>query len=146
MKKFLAVLALTIAASFVAAGFTRQSAAGQANDPKSTPAYEVMVLRKVAVESEFAELSSRFTESSPAIEANRFELNAIVREMRSMQMIEGADVAKLSGGYGHLVLRKVALEVELDSLLRSYTPQHPDVNKKTVEINALQRELSEMLK
>jgi len=144
MKKFLAVLAITIAASFVAAGFTRQTA-GQSNAAKATPAYEVLVLRKVAVEAELADLSSRFTGSSPAVEAKLFELNTLAREMQSMQRIESDEVSKLSRGYGNLILRKVTLEVELDGLLRSYTPQHPDVDKKRVELDALQRELRKML-
>jgi uncharacterized protein involved in exopolysaccharide biosynthesis len=146
MKKFLAVLIITIAASCVAAGFTRQSADERPNDPKATPAYEALVLRKVAVEAELADLSSRFTRSSPTIAARRFELSTIAREMWSMQKIESANVPKLSGVYGNLVLRKVALEVELDGLLRSYTPQHPDVNRKRVELDSLQRELRELLK
>jgi len=146
MKKLLAVLVVTIAASYVAAGFTRQTAAGQSNAAKATPAYEVLVLRKVAVAAELADLSSRFTGSSPAVEAKRFELNTIARELQSMQRIESDEVSKLSRGYGNLILRKVALEVELDGLLRSYTPQHPDVEKKRVELDALQRELREMLK
>lgn len=146
MKRFLAVLAITIAASYVAAGFTRQTAEGQSNASKATPAYEVLVLRKVAVEAELADLSSRFTGSSATVEAMLFELSTIAREMRSMQSIEGAAVSKLSGAYGNLILRKVTLEVELDSLLRNYTPEHPDVNKKRVKLNSLQRELREILK
>jgi uncharacterized protein involved in exopolysaccharide biosynthesis len=146
MKKFLAVLAITIAASYVAAGFTGQTADGQSNAAKATPAYEVLVLRQVAVEAELADLSSKFTGSSLTVEARRFELSTIAREMWSMRKIESANVPKLSGVYGNLILRKVALEVELDGLLRSYTPQHPDVNKKRVELDALQRELRKMLK
>jgi uncharacterized protein involved in exopolysaccharide biosynthesis len=146
MKKFLAVLAITIATSYVAAGFTGQTAAGQSNAAKAAPAYEVLVLRKVALKAELANLSSRFTDTSPTLEARRFELSIITRELQSMQKIQSADVPKLSGVYGNLILRRVALEVELDGLLRSYTPQHPDVNKKRVELDALQRELSERLK
>jgi uncharacterized protein involved in exopolysaccharide biosynthesis len=146
MKKFLAALAITIAATYVAAGFTQQTVEEQSKTPKATPAYEVLVLRKVAVEAELADLSSRFTVSSPTVEAKYFELSTIVREMQSMQGIESAHVSKLSAAYGNLILRRVALEVELDGLLRSYTPQHPDVNKKRVELNSLQRELSEILK
>ena len=145
MKKFLTALAVTIAASSVANGFTPQTAEGQAHDPKAAPAYEVLVLGKAAAEAQLADLSARYTDSSQIVQAKRFELSAITREMLKMQRIERADVPKLSGTYGNCILRKVTLEVELHGLLHSYTPQHPDVKKKRVELAALERELKTLL-
>ena len=58
MKRLFAALALTIAASFVAAGTAPHSAGGSTNDLKATPAYAVLVIRKAAVEADLADLSS----------------------------------------------------------------------------------------
>jgi uncharacterized protein involved in exopolysaccharide biosynthesis len=146
MKRLLAALALTIAASFVAAGFAPQSSVGFNDDPKTTPAYAVLVLRKAAVEADLADLSSKFTDGSMDVRAKRFELNAIGREMDRMQTVVRGSVSRLSNTYGNLILSKVALEVELNGLLHNYTPEYPDVKKKRVELTALEREINNLLK
>lgn len=150
MKRLFAALALTIAASFAAAGYAPQSAGGFSNEPKTTPAYVVLVLRKAAVEADLADLSSKFTEDFPDdgrdIPAKRFELSALGREMKRMREVKREDVPKLSSAYGDLILSKVALEVELNGLLKGFTPDQPVVKKKMVELAALKREIETILK
>ena len=123
MKRFLAALALTVAATFAVVGYTQQSAERLSSDPKATSAYGVLVLRKVAVEAELVDLSGVFASQHPDVESKRFELNAIMLEMEKMQAIEKSRVSKLSDTYGNLILHKVALEVELNHLLGSFKPQ-----------------------
>ena len=146
MKRLFAALALTIAASFVAAGSAPQSAGGLDNEPKATPAYGVLVLRKAAVEAELADLSSKLTDGSMDVRAKRFELNAIGREMERMRNVARDSVPKLTNTYGNLILSKVALEVELNGLLNNYTSEYPAVKKKRVELAALAREIENLLK
>ncbi len=146
MKRFFTVLTITLVASFVAAGATPQSAGGSSDDPKASPAYAVLVLRKVSVEADLADLSSKLTDGSMDVRAKRFELNAISREMSRMQTVARGRVPKLSNAYGNLILSKVALEVELNGLLNNYTAEYPDVKKKRAEIAALEREIENLLK
>lgn len=146
MKRLFTALAITIATSFVAAGYVPQSAGGFTNDPRATPAYSVLVLRKVAVEADLAALSSKLTGSSVGVQAKRFELNAISREMDRMRNVARDSAPKLTNAYGNLILSKVALEVELNGLLDSYTPEYPDVKKKSAELIALGREIEKLLK
>ena len=146
MKRFFAVFTITLAASFVAVAFAPQSVRGFTNDPKATPAYSVLVLRKAAVEADLADLSSKLTDDSVGVRAKRFELNAISREMDRMQTVARDSVPKLSNAYGNLILSKVALEVELNGLLNNYTSKYPDVKKKMAEIDALEREIGNLLK
>lgn len=146
MKRLFAALALTTAASFAAAGSAPQSAGGFTNDPKATPAYAVLVLRRAAVEADLADLSSRLTDDSRDVRAKRFELDVISREMGRMHKVGRGGVSKLSNAYGNLVLSKVALEVELNELLNSFTPEYPDVKKKKAELAALGREIENILK
>jgi uncharacterized protein involved in exopolysaccharide biosynthesis len=137
MSRLLTAIALTVAVSCVAAGVAPQSMAGRSNDPKTTSAYGVLVLRKAAVEAELTDLSSRFTDGSPVVRTRRFELSVIRHEMEGMQRIGRDGVAKLSSTYGNLILNRVALEVELNELLERFTPEHPVVKKKRVELAAL---------
>jgi uncharacterized protein involved in exopolysaccharide biosynthesis len=146
MRRLFAALALTLAASFVADGFAPQPSGGFNNDPKATPAYSVLVLRKAAVEAELKDLSSRLTDGSLGVRAKRFELGAISREMERMQSVARESVPKLSNAFGNLILSKVALEVELNGLLNNYTPEYPGVKKKRVELAALEREIENLLK
>jgi uncharacterized protein involved in exopolysaccharide biosynthesis len=146
MKRLFAVLALTITTSFVAAGSVPQSNGDFPNDPKATPAYAVLVRRKAAVEADLADLSSKLTDGSRDVRAKRFELSALGREIERMRRIGRGGVPKLSSAYGDLILSKIALEVELNELLSNYTPEHPDVKKKQVELAALEREIGSLLK
>lgn len=145
MKRFLTALTLTVAGSFAVTGYTQQSAERLQSDPKATPAYGAMVLRKAAVEAELAHLSMMFKSGHPHVESKRFELSAVSREMERMQAIEKSRAPKLSDTYANLILRKVALEVELNDLLSSFKPQHPDVKKKRVELDTLTREIEKIL-
>ena len=146
MKRLFAVLGLTIAVSFIAAGSAPQSAGGLDHEPKATPAYAVLVLRKAAVEADLADLSSKLTDSSMDVRSKRFELNAISREMERMRDVARDSVPRLTNTYGNLILSKVALEVELNGLLNNYTPEYPHVKKKRSELAALEREIEHLLK
>jgi uncharacterized protein involved in exopolysaccharide biosynthesis len=147
MRRLFAALAFTLAASFAVAVYgAPQSAETAAADPRATPAYVVLVLRKAAVEAELSELSSQLTAESPRVVAKRFELAVVGREMEAMRRVRREGVPRLSRAYGDLVVSKVALEVELQNLLAAYTPDYPDVRKKKVQLAALARELESMLR
>ena len=146
MKRLFAAFALALAASLAAVGSEPQTAEGVSEDPKTTPAYAVLVLRKAAAEAELADLSSRLTDESRDVRAKHVELNVLGREMGAMRTVGRDSVARLSGAYGRLVLSKVALEVELAGLRDSYTAGHPEVKKKRLELRALALEIEELLK
>ena len=145
MKRFLVVLALSVAASSVVVGCEPQSAQ-EPNAPQTTPAYAVLVLRKAAVEADLAQLSELFTSDHPSIGSKRFELQAISLEMNKMLAVNQARTAKLSSSVGNLILSKVALEVELNELSSKFTSQHPEIKKKTLELAALEREIENIFR
>jgi len=146
MKRILAAIALTVVASYAVVGYAPQSAEELSGDPKTTPAYGVLILRKVAVEAELADLSAAFTSQHPDIQRKRFELSAISREMERMLAVVKSGMPKLSSTYGNLILRKVALEVELEDMLGSLTSQNPDIKRKKVQLAALEREIEKILR
>ncbi len=139
-------LAFAAFASYAAAGFAPQAGVRPQDDPKTTPAYGVLVLRKAAVEAELAHVLEGFKSQHPAVGIKRFELAAVGREMEKMGGLDSSLAPRLSETYGNLILRKVALEVELRGLLGGYKPQHPVVKRKQVELAALEREIEKILR
>ncbi|HXQ32798.1 MAG TPA: hypothetical protein VN843_02130 [Anaerolineales bacterium] len=146
MKRFLIAIALSIAASFVVVGNQPQLAQGLSLAPETTPAYAVLVLRKAAVEAELARVSELLTSDHPSVGSKRFELHAINVEMKKMLAVKPSGAAKLSSSVGNLILSKVALEVELTELSRSYTADYPEIKQRRVELAALEREIEKILR
>lgn len=145
-KNFLAALTLTVAASCATYGQAPQSGNGVAREAKATPAYEVLVLRKVAVETDLYDLRARVTSDSPTFKTKRFELMLISREMERLQVLEKSVVPKLTNTYGDLILRKVILEVQLNDLRSKVTSESPDFRRTRVELAILEREIDNLLK
>jgi hypothetical protein len=145
-KTFLAALALTVAASGATFGQALPSGYTATSDAKATPAYEVLLLRKVAVETDLYDLRSRFTSDSEAFKARRFELMAVTREMERLQTLEKSVVPKLTATYGDLILRKVTLEVQLNDLRSKVTAESPDFRRTRTELAILEREMENILK
>ena len=140
MRGLLVAITLLLGASGVVVGSERVL-----SGPETTPAYGVLVLRKATVESELTDLSERFTNEHPSLEAKRFELRAISIEMDKMRGLEESQANKLSRTFGDLILSKIDLEVQLNDLQGRLTWQHPDVTKKRVELAALEREIEKLL-
>ena len=146
MKALLVAIALVISVSGNVVGYEPNSAECLLTAPEATPAYGVLVLRKAKVEAELSVLSEELTSQHPSLDSKRFELRAIKREMVKMRAVETSHVSKLSSTVGNLILRKVALEVELNDLLVRLKPQHPDVTNKKIELGALAREIENVLR
>lgn len=146
MKALIVAIALAVSAAGVVAGYESKSAECLLSGPETTPAYGVLIVRKSVVESELAELSEKVTNEHPRLESMRFELRALRREMTKMRAVETSDESKLSSAVGNLILSRVALEVELNDLLVSLKPQHPEVTKKRVELAVIEREIDNVLR
>ena len=145
-KNFLAALTFTVAACSAVFGQTLQSGFAAASDAKATPAYEVLLLRKVAIETDLYDLRSRVTTDSQPFRTKRFELMAITREMDKLQTLDKTVVPKLSNTYGDLILRKVTLEIQLDDLRSKVTTESPDFRRTRFELAILEREIENLLK
>jgi uncharacterized protein involved in exopolysaccharide biosynthesis len=137
MRRVLAALTLLLTTSLAA-----PAAAPQSRDElKSAPAYGALVARRAAVESELAGLLESYTPAHPLVAGRRAELRVIRRELKQLAAVSPR---RLTAAYGDLLLRKVALEVELHNLLNLFTPQHPDVKLKRAELAAVGRALADL--
>jgi uncharacterized protein involved in exopolysaccharide biosynthesis len=145
MKTFIIAIALAISAAGIVVGYEPQSAEVLSSAPETTPAYGVLVLRKVAVESELAKLSATLTNTHPDVVSKQYEFRALDREMNKLRAIDRSRASKLSSTVGELILRKVILDVELNDLRSRVTFSHPDLKQKRTELAALEREIQKIL-
>jgi hypothetical protein len=144
-KHLLASLVLLTAASCTAYGQEQPSRPNFARDAKATPAYEVLILRKVADEPDLLDLRKNFTSDSELVKTKRFELTFVTREIDKLQRVEQAAIPKLTAVYGDLLLRRVALEVQLEDLRGRLTSDSPDFTRTRTELAVLDREIAKLL-
>ena len=142
MKRILTAAALIVLASFVI--HAQQTPTEAIGDVKTTSAYSMLVLRKVAVEAELKVALESYTSEHPSVQLKQFELDALNREMEKIAETAEANWPKLTSGYGTLILKKVKLESEMQALLLEYTADYPDVKLKEVELNLIEHEIAKI--
>ena len=145
MKQFLAALTLALAFSFAAA-YAQQAASQPQTNPNTTPAYSMLILRKVEVGAELEKFLKDYDTEHPRAKRLQFELDALRREMKKMMEFVEPQVSKLTSGYGSLILRRVTLESDIQSLLLEYTSDWPEVKDKQTELQLLDKEIAKVLK
>jgi hypothetical protein len=109
---------------------------------EETQAYRMLHAREVAAAAELEKMLAMYTRSFPAVRSKQYELDVIARETARMLWTEPGRLDRLSPTYGDMVLRRIALEVEVREMLTSYTSRHPLVREK---LSALERAESEAL-
>ena len=144
MKRICAAVALLIIASFVS--YAQDTTSESVSDAKTTSAYSMLILRKVAVEAALQEVLSENTSDHPSARTKRCELDVLNSEMEKMAETAASNLVKLSSGFGTLILQKVKLASELQALLLEYTSDYPSVKLKRVELSLLEREIAKIMK
>jgi hypothetical protein len=114
-------------------------------DPKTTPAYSLLILRKVKVQAELEDLVAENGPEWPKAKALQFELDALQREMKKMSEIIEPQVSKLTAGYGELILRRVSLDAEVKILLIEQGSDWPETITKQRELELLDKEIRTVL-
>lgn len=143
MKRICAAAALLIIASF--ATYAQHTPSESVSDAKTTSAYSMLILRKVAVEAALQEVLSENTSNHPSARTKQCELDVINSEMEKMAETAASNLVKLSSGYGTLILHKVKLASEMRALLLEYTSDYPGVKLKRVELSLLEREIAKIM-
>ena len=114
-------------------------------DPKSTPAYSMLIQRKVKVQAELETLLSENSSEWPPTKKLQFEFDSLKSEMKSMAAVAEPQVSKLTSGYGALILRRVSLDAEVQSLLLEEGPEWPTVKTRQRELELLDQEIKKQL-
>jgi len=112
---------------------------------RSSAAYAEMLLHKTDLESDLDALLVDYTEDYPKVKDIRLELGFLKTEMDRLLAIKPADASKLSQALGKLMLRKVSLETQVDTLRTQYKDDHPDVRKARKKVETYEAAIKEIL-
>jgi hypothetical protein len=82
----------------------------------------------------------------PPAKRLQFELDALKIEMKKMSEIEESKVTKLTSGFGGLILRRVWLTGEIQSLLQDNGPEWPPTKETQRQLELLDKEIQKVLK
>jgi hypothetical protein len=115
-------------------------------NPKTTTAYGLLVQRKVKVQAQLETLLAEYSSDWPAAKKLQFELDALKLEMKKLAETDGAQIPKLTNGYGTLLLRKASLESEIQSLSEEQGSDWPDLKQKRRELELLDTELKKLMR
>lgn len=141
MKHLMTCVALLFL--LAAAAAAQDVTAARAED---TQAYGMLRARQAAAEAELERMLATHTRSFPSVLSKQFELDIITREAARMLSTEPALLGRLSATYGRLVLRRVALEVEVRDALTTHTPRHPLVREKLSALSKAEGEALEHMR
>lgn len=111
----------------------------------SSPAYAELLLRRTELESELEALLIDYTEDHPKVQQNRYALTRINTEIGRFASVASQDAGKLTTALGRLMVRKVELEVDLWSLLKTYKDEHPDVKRARRRVQIYEAAIREIL-
>jgi len=123
-------------------GQTRQPA--EVGPIRASAAYSVVLLRKTELEADLISYVDDYTEENPRVIDARFELASINKEVDRMFTISPSETQRLTEATGKLILRKAELETEMNRLLRTYKPDHPQVKRITRKIEIYHKALKQI--
>ena len=112
---------------------------------RSSPAYAELLLHKTELQSDLDSLLVDYTEEYPKIKSIRVELGFLKQEMDRLLAVKPTDAGKLTLALGRLMVRKVELETELDTLRGQYKEDHPDVRKAKKKVDTFESAIKEIL-
>jgi hypothetical protein len=112
---------------------------------RSSGAYAQLLLHRTELQSDLDSLLIDYTEEYPKVKDIRLELGFLKVEMDRLLAVKAADAAKLSVALGQLMLRKVELETQLDTLRTQYKDDHPDVRKTKKKVEVFEAAIKEIL-
>lgn len=103
---------------------------------RASAAYAEVLVRKTELLSELESFLPDYTEDNPKVIDARFEIGILTREIDRIYAVRPSETGKLTLALGKLLVRRAALETDLQRLLRNYSKDHPEVKrtKRRVEI------------
>ena len=112
---------------------------------RSSPAYAELLLQKTELQSTLDSLLVDYTEQYPKVKELRLQLGFIQAEMERLLAVKPENVARLSDALGKLMLRKIELESNLETLRAQYKDDHPEVKKLRRKIESYEASIKEIL-
>jgi peptidoglycan hydrolase CwlO-like protein len=112
---------------------------------RATPAYAELLLHKTELTSALESLLADYNEAYPKVRELRSELTLLNAEIARLMAVKPTDAGRLTLALGRMMLRKVELETELETLRAQYKDEHPDVRKLKRKIEVFESAIKEIL-
>lgn len=125
-------------------------AAGQKTDEavgpiRASAAYAEVLLRKTEVQAELEAMLPDYTEENPRVIDARFEIGVLTRDIDRIYAVRPSETGKLTLALGKLLVRRAALETELQRLQRSYNKDNPEVKRAKRRIEIFENSIKQIL-
>ncbi len=103
---------------------------------RSSAAYAEVLLRKTELQADLEAMLPDYTEENPKVIDSRCEIGILTRDIDKMYAVRPTEIGKLTLALGKLLIKRAALETDLQRLQRSYAKDNPEVKraKRRVEI------------
>ena len=112
---------------------------------RSSAAYAEVLLRKTELQAELEAILPDYTEENPKVIDGRFEIGVLTRDIDRIYAVRPSEIGKLTQALGKLIVRRAALETELQRLLRSYNKDHLDVKRAKRRIEIFDNSIKQIL-
>lgn len=139
-----AILILMVVAASAIAAFAQASAADQ-SVIKGTPAYAEVLLRKTELLADLDAFTPDYTEANPKMLELRAELASIDRSMTRILAVKPPQASRLTEALGRMMVKKAALEADLQRLSRQYNKDYPEVKRAQRRVDLYESAISDIL-
>lgn len=112
---------------------------------KSSPAYSALVLQRTAIKAELEEMLVTYTEDFPKVKDARHEIDLLNFSLTRLLDTKITDSCKLSDALGQLMIKKVAVEMQLYNLKKKYKDDHPDVQRTKRKLDIYNKAVAEIM-
>lgn len=113
---------------------------------KSSPAYAEIILRKSELLADIDAFGADYTEASPKMIELRSELVSLDRSLEKVFAVRPSETGRLTQALGKLIVRKAALDADLNRLSRNYSKEHPEVKRAQRRVDRFDSAIAEILK
>ncbi len=128
---------------FAAAAISAQTDAGPI---KSSPAYAEVLLRKTELQADLESFLADYTEANPKIIDLRFELSSINKSLDRILAVGPTQTGKLTLALGKLIVKKAALETDLNRLTLKYGKDYVEVKRARRRVEIFDNAINEVLR
>ena len=112
---------------------------------RSSAAYAEVLLRKTELQAELEAILPDYTEQNPKVIDGRFEIGVLTRDIDRIYAVRPSEIGKLTLALGKLIVKRAALETELQRLLRTYNKDHLDVKRAKRRIEIFDNSIKQIL-
>jgi hypothetical protein len=104
----------------------------------------MLIEHRVKVQAQLETLLSEYTSDWPASKKLQAELDALRLEMKKMSEMDQTMIPKLTNGYGMLILRKIALSGDVQSMREEWGSDWPPLKEKQRELELLENQIQKL--